>query len=152
MVRKVYELALNPTMLLKQFNILVKCERQNGVVLIECRDDQRQLGNTFTILVQQFRKHVRFFSIPLDCSQTRTRKIGLDKELVMILVEKCGIPCYLIVSSLEMSEFCGVNINLIKKEIVRILDEEEGKDGCHNVHQQGFPCDSGWSQCQHWHL
>ena len=41
MVQTSYELAMNPTMPLKHFKILVKCQRQNGVVLIEGRDSNK---------------------------------------------------------------------------------------------------------------
>eukprot|EP00112_Aurelia_sp_Birch-Aquarium-sp1_P010898 Seg2305.5 transcript_id=Seg2305.5/GoldUCD/mRNA.D3Y31 product="Zinc finger protein 862" protein_id=Seg2305.5/GoldUCD/D3Y31 len=41
MIKTAYELALNPTIPLKQFKVLVKCQRQNGVVLIEGRDNNK---------------------------------------------------------------------------------------------------------------
>ena len=41
MIKTAYELAMNPTMPLKHFKVLVKCQRQNGVILIDGRDNNK---------------------------------------------------------------------------------------------------------------
>jgi hypothetical protein len=41
MIKTAYELAMNPTMPLKHFKVLVKCQHQNGVALIDGRDNNK---------------------------------------------------------------------------------------------------------------
>jgi hypothetical protein len=57
---------------------------------------------------------------------SQARKTGSEKELVMVRVERNGIPCYLIVSLLEMSEYGDVDANSIKMGINSIFNEENG--------------------------
>jgi hypothetical protein len=56
---------------------------------------------------------------------SQARKTGSEKELVMVHVERNGIPCYLIVSLLEMSKY-GVDANSIKMGIDSIFNQENG--------------------------
>ena len=52
-----------------------------------------------------------FMSLMSDGSQAR--KTGTEKELVMVRVERNSIPCYLVLSLLEMSENGGVDADSI---------------------------------------
>ena len=131
MIKTAYELALNPTMPLKQFKVLVKCQRQNGVVLIEGRDGNKAAREYVHCIATAIREKCaaviasqHFFSLLSDGSQAR--KTGTEKELVMIRVERNGIPCYFVVSLLEMSDYGGVDADSIKKGIDSIFDQETG--------------------------
>lgn len=55
---------------------------------------------------------------------SQARKTGSEKELIMVRVERNGIPFYLVISLLEMSTYDGVDADSIKKGIDSIFDEE----------------------------
>ncbi len=131
MIKTAYELAMNPTMPLKHFKVLVKCQRQNGVVLIDGRDNNKAAREYIHCIADSVREKCaaviaskHFMSLMSDGSQAR--KTGSEKELVMVPVERNGIPCYLIVSLLEMSEYGGVDANSIKMGIDSIFNQENG--------------------------
>lgn len=131
MIKTAYELAMNPTMPLKHFKVLVKCQRQNGVVLIDGRDNNKAAREYIHCIADSIREKCaaviaskHFMSLMSDGSQAR--KTGSEKELVMVRFERNGIPCYLIVSLLEMSEYGGVDANSIKMGIDSIFNEENG--------------------------
>ena len=60
-------------------------------------------------------------SLMSDGSQAR--KTGSEKELIMVRVERNGIPSYLVLSLLEMSTYGGVDADFIKKGIDSIFNE-----------------------------
>ena len=112
MMRTAYELALNPTMPLKHFKLLIKCQRENGVVLIEGKDNNKAAKEYVHVLSEIVREKCaaviaskHFMSLLSDGSQAR--KTGSEKELVMVRVERNSIPCYLMASLLEMSNYGG---------------------------------------------
>ena len=129
MMKTAYELAMNPTMPLKHFKILIKCQRQNGVVLIEGRDSNKAAREYVHCISDAVREKCaaiiasqHFMSLMSDGSQAR--KTGSEKELIMVRVERNGIPCYLVLSLLEMSTYGGVDADSIKKGIDSIFSEE----------------------------
>ena len=61
-------------------------------------------------------------SLMSDGSQAR--KTGSEKELIMVRVERNGMPCYLVLSLLEMSAYGGVDAKSIKKGIDSVFSEE----------------------------
>ncbi len=131
MIKTAYELAMNPTMPLKHFKVLVKCQRENGVVLIDGRDNNKAARECIHCIADSVHEKCaaviaskHFMSLMSDGSQAR--KTGSEKELVMVRVERNGIPCYLIVSLLEMSEYGGVDANSIKMGIDSIFNQENG--------------------------
>ena len=133
MVKTAYELALNPTMPLNHFKVLIKCQRENGVpvVLIEGRDNNNAAKEYIHCIADVVRDKCaaviaskNFMSLLSDGSQAR--KTGSEKELVMVRVERNGIPCYLAASLLEMSEYGGGNADSIKMAMDGMFDETNG--------------------------
>lgn len=95
MMKTAYELALHPTMPLTHFKTLIKCQRMNGVRLIDGRDDEKACaqfidciskGVSEKVAVILMSKHA--MSILSDGSQARKTKA--DKEMVLVRVERCG--------------------------------------------------------------
>lgn len=56
MFRTAYELALNPTMALKHFKVLVKCQRDNGVILIDGKDNTKACKEYIHVLAEVIRE------------------------------------------------------------------------------------------------
>ena len=46
---------------------------------------------------------------------SQVRKTGNEKELVLLRVERFGIPVYFVVSLLDMATFDGTNADTLKK-------------------------------------
>ena len=57
MIRTAYELALSPTMPLKQFKLLIKCQRENGVVLIEGRGHRNETNAKISGFLAKFKSY-----------------------------------------------------------------------------------------------
>ena len=52
---------------------------------------------------------------------SQARKTNSDKEMVLVRVERNGIPVYFVVSLLEMSEWGGTNADALKRAIDSIF-------------------------------
>ena len=48
---------------------------------------------------------------------SQARKTGNEKELVLVRIEKCGIPTYFVVALLEMAEFGGTDALSLKQAL-----------------------------------
>ncbi|XP_065655360.1 zinc finger protein 862-like [Hydra vulgaris] len=128
MIKTAYEMALKPSMPHSHFEVLIKCQRLNGVQLVEGKGHNRAarqfiscIANAIKEKIAKIVKEKNFFSILSDGSQARKTKD--EKELVLVRVERDGIPAYLVVSLLEMNSLDGVNANTIKKGIDSIFNE-----------------------------
>lgn len=95
LIRTAYELALHPTTPLSNFKILVKCQRMNGVRLIDGKDDGKSVGEYIDCIAKAVEEKVaavlvskNAMSLLSDGSQAR--KTGADKEMVLIRVERFG--------------------------------------------------------------
>ena len=126
MIRTAYELALNPQLPLSTFKLLLKCQRMNGVRLIEGKDDCKATGEFFDAISKAVTEKVaavvasqNAMSLLSDGSQARKTKS--DKEMVLVRVERNGIPVYFVVSLLEMSEWGGTNAEALKRAIDSIF-------------------------------
>ena len=129
MIRTAYNLALHPTLLLKTFKLLVKCQRENGVALVSGKDDHRAASEYMKAIVEAIKEKVavimrstHFFNLLSDGSQAR--KTGSEKELVLIRVERGGIPTYIYLSLLEMSNFGGTDAESLKTGIDSIFAQD----------------------------
>ena len=78
MFKTAYELTMNPTMPLKHFKILVKCQRDNGVVLIEGCDDNQAVKEYIHYIAEAVKEKCaaiiagkHFMSLLSDGSQAR---------------------------------------------------------------------------------
>ena len=130
-----YELALNPSMPLSHFKVLVKCQRQNGVCLIDGKDDSHSCREYIHYIADTIREKVAvilgsayFMSTLSDGSQAR--KVKDEKELVLVRTERNGIPVYFVASLLEMSQYMygGTDADSIKKAIDDVFVEKLGLD------------------------
>ena len=117
-----YELALNPSMPLAHFRVLIMCQRQNGVRLFKGKDNGRACKEFVHYIANAIRGKVaavigstEFLALLSDGSHAR--KMKSEKELVMVRTERNGIPVYLVASLLEMSEYGGTGANSIKEGI-----------------------------------
>ena len=126
MIRTAYNLALHPTLPLKTFKLLVKCQRENGVALVSGKDDHRAASEYMKAIVGAIKEKVsvimgstHFFNLLSDGSQAP--KTGSEKELVLIRVERGGIPTYICFSLLEMSNFGGTDAESLKTGIDSIF-------------------------------
>ncbi|XP_065678256.1 zinc finger protein 862-like [Hydra vulgaris] len=128
MIKTAYEMALKPSMPHSHFEVLIKCQRLNGVQLVEGKGHNRAarqfiscIANAIKEKIAKIVKEKNFFSILSDGSQARKTKD--EKESVLVRVERDGIPAYLVVSLLEMNNLGGVNANTIKKAIDSIFNQ-----------------------------
>ena len=94
--------------------------------MIEGRDDERATSEYVHTIANAIREKCaaitassHFMSLMSDGSQAR--KTNSEKEMIMVRVERNGIPCYIMISLLEMSQYGGVDANSIKKGIDRNL-------------------------------
>ena len=131
MIKTAYELALHPQLPLKSFKLLVKCLQMHGVALISGEDDNHAVSEYLGSIITAIEEKVavimassHFFSLLSDESQAL--KTGSDKELVLIRIERGGIPVYITLSLLEMSDFGGTDAASLKEGIGQILDKEKG--------------------------
>lgn len=62
------------------------------------------------------------FSILTDGSQPR--KTGSEKELVMVRVEKAGIPCYYVIALQDIDEFGNPSADNLKRAIDSAFKED----------------------------
>lgn len=122
MLNTAYELALCPSMPLTHFKVLIKCMRENGVRLIQGKDDHRACKEYIHFIAEAIKERVAvilgstsFISILSDGSQAR--KVKSEKELVMVRTERNGVPVYFVTSLLEMSDYGGTDATSIKKGI-----------------------------------
>ena len=106
MIRTAYELALNPQFPLSSFKLLVKCQRMNGVRLIDGKDDCKATGEYFDAITKAVTEKVaaviaskNAMSLLSDGSQARKTKS--DKEMVLVRVERNG-KCFMIIRFLFM--------------------------------------------------
>ena len=83
-------------------NTLVKVQKENEVRLIYKTDNSAACSEFVSELAEAIREPIAVllcnstaFSVLTDRSQPR--KTGSEKELVMVRVEKSGIPCYYVV-------------------------------------------------------
>ena len=125
MIKTAYELALHPQLPLKSFKLLVKCQRMHGVALISGKNDNNAVSEYLGSIVAAIQKKVsiimassHFFSLLSDRSQAH--KTGSDRELVLIRIERGGIPVYIILSLLEMPDFGGTDAASLKEGIDQI--------------------------------
>ena len=109
MFNTAYELAMRPTMPFRHFSTLIKCQRLNGVRLVEGKDDHRAaaefikyLADEVRIKIQGLLNSVNYYSVLSDGSQAR--KVKAEKELLLTRIIKDGLPTYLVTALLEMSE------------------------------------------------
>ena len=110
--------------------LLVKCQRMNGVALISGKDDNHAVSEYLGSIVTAREEKVavimassHFFSLLSDGSEAR--KTDFDKELVLIRIERGGIPVYITLSLLEMSDFGGTDAASLKEGIDQIFDKEK---------------------------
>lgn len=91
MIRTAYELALNSQYPLTSFKLLVKCQRMNGVRLVDGKDDCKATGEFFDAICKAVAEKVaaviaskKAMSLMSDGSQARKTKA--DKEMVLVRV------------------------------------------------------------------
>ena len=68
----------------------------------------------------------KFMSVMSDGSQAR--KTNDEKELILVRVERAGIPIYIVTSLLEMASRGGTDANSIKLAIDSVFSDNEGTD------------------------
>ena len=132
LMRTAYEMAITPSMPHKHFKVLVKCQRANGVRLVEGKDGGHAAREFIHCIAGAIKEKCvaiiassHFMSILSDGSQARKTKD--EKELVLVRTARNGIPVYFVVSLLEMSDLGGANADSIKAAIDGIFCEGDGK-------------------------
>lgn len=95
MIRTAYELALNPQYPLSTFKLLIKCQRMNGVQLIDGKDDCKATGEYFDAISKAVIEKVAAIiasknAMSLLSDGSQARKTKSDKEMVLIRVERNG--------------------------------------------------------------
>ena len=86
MFRTAYELALTPSMPLKHFDVLIKCQRQNGVRMVKDKQDGKAarkfikyIAFAVTEKVSTTLAEAKFFAVLSDGSQPK--KLAAKKKL-----------------------------------------------------------------------
>ena len=122
-----YHLAMTPTMPLAHFEVLVKVQRTNGVKLIRGKHDERSAKEYVSSLMDAVEEKCavilaskHFMTILSDGSQARKTKS--DKEMVLVRIERNGLPCYLVASLIEMSEWGGTGAEALKDGIDAVFN------------------------------
>ena len=122
LLKTAYELALTPSMPLKHLEVLVKCQKQNGVKLIQGKQDGRTAKEFVYCISEAIVEKVavilassNLMSVLSDGSQAR--KTGSEKDLILTRIERGGLPCYFLISLAKMSDFGGTDAESIKKAI-----------------------------------
>ena len=109
MIKTAYELALHLQLPLKLFKLLVKCQRIHGVALISGKDDNNAVSEYLGFIAAAIQEKVAVImaSSHFLSLLSQARNTGSNKELVVIRIERGGIPVYITLSLLEMSDFGG---------------------------------------------
>ena len=120
---------MNPTMPLKQFKTLVKVQTDSGVQLIDGHHDHRSAKMYVSCVAEAVAEKCvgvlsskHFMSILSDGSQARKTKS--DKEMVMVRFERNGLPCYIMASLLEMSNWGGTDAESLFNGINSIFEKD----------------------------
>ena len=107
---------------LKHFEVLVKCQKQNGVKLIQGKQDGRTAKEFVHCISESIVEKVtvilassNFMSVLSDGSQAR--RTESEKDLILTRIERGGLPCYFLISLAEMSDFGGTDAESIKRAI-----------------------------------
>ena len=95
LIKSAFELAIHPTMPLTNFTFLVKCQKMNGVRLIDGKDDGKAAGEYIDCIARAVEEKVaavlvRKNAMSLLSDGSQARKTGADKEMVLIRVERSG--------------------------------------------------------------
>ena len=97
LLKTAYELALMPSMPLKHFEVLVKCQKQNGLKLIQGKQDGRTAKEFVHCISEAIVEKVavilassNFMSVLSNGSQAR--KTGSEKDLILTRIERGGLP------------------------------------------------------------
>ena len=105
-------MAKHPTMPFSHFKVLVKCQRENGVRLIQGCDDGRAAKEFIHSIATAAKEKVaailadsEFLSMLSDGSQAR--KTGEDMELILTRTERNGISVYFVSSLARMADYGG---------------------------------------------
>ncbi|XP_065681338.1 uncharacterized protein LOC136094971 [Hydra vulgaris] len=125
-------MALLPTMPHKNFAVIVKSCKINGVKMIK-RIENGASGREFVKCIAMavrekcanILKEAQFFSILCDASQAR--KTNKEKELVMARIERCGSPFYMVLDLVDIDRFGGGEADSIVKGINNIFETGEFK-------------------------
>ena len=120
MIKTAFKLALYPQLPLKSLKLLVKCQQMHGVTLISAKDYNHAVSEYLGSIATATEENVavimaslHFFSLLSDGSQAC--KTGSDKDLIFIRIERGGIPLYITLSLLKMSDFCGNDATSLKE-------------------------------------
>ena len=99
------------------------------MALVSGKDDHRAASEYMKATVETIKEKVavimgstHFFNLLSDGSQAR--KTGSEKELVLIRVERGGIPTYICFSLLEMSNFGGTDAESLETGIDSIFAQD----------------------------
>ena len=95
LMRTAYELALNPSLPLSAFKVMVKCQRENGVTVIDGKHDGRSAREFITSIYKAVTEKVAVIlaskhAMSLLSDGSQARKTNADKELVLVRVERHG--------------------------------------------------------------
>ena len=128
LLKTAYHLAMTPTMPLSHFEVLVKVQKTNGVNLIQGNQDGRAAREYISSLMHAVEEKCavimaskNFMTILSDGSQAR--KTGKEKEMVLVRIERNGLPCYVVASLVEMSKWGGTDALSLKKGIDDVFGE-----------------------------
>ena len=121
LLKTAYELARDGQPL-SNFKTLVKVQKENGVRLIQgtdgsaaCREFVSELADAIRETVAVLLCNSTAFSLLTDGSQPR--KTGSEKELLIVRMEKSGIPCYYVVGLRDIDEFGNASADNLKRSI-----------------------------------
>lgn len=107
---------------LTEFKTLVKCQKVNGVRLIDGCDSSHNAREFVSELADAIREKVASilcssiaFAVLTDGSQPK--KTGSEKELVLVRTVRDGVPVYYAIALQDIDEFGAANAENLKKSI-----------------------------------
>lgn len=142
LMKTAYEMVLTPSMPHKHFKVLVKCQRENGVRLVQGKDGSNAAREYIHCIADAMKEKCaaviagrHFISILSDGSQAR--KTNDEKELILVRTERNGIPVYFVVSLLEMANLGGSTADSIKKAIDSVFSNGSEDDDENDAQDKG---------------
>lgn len=140
----------------KYFKVLVKCQLANGVRLVHGKNSSNAAREFVHFIAKATTEKCAgiisgsdFMSILSDGSQAR--KTNDEKELVLVRVERSGVPIYFAVSLLEILQ----EVILIQSKPLLIAFsnngvrrmESEWSNTIARLQRKGCQCKCRWRQC-----
>ncbi|XP_065667917.1 uncharacterized protein LOC136088170 [Hydra vulgaris] len=129
LINTAYKLAVNPTISLNCFSVLVEIQKENSIPIVSGTSDGRAakkfIRSIYSAVLEKSNlilNQSHFYSILPDGSQAR--KTGVDKELVLLKTTLKGSPVTMFAHLIDCNDYGGTDAAFLKLGIDSIFDED----------------------------